>query len=254
MCIIGCFPKLKSRDLTRSIADEIIDLDNIPSDKVYKIHQVKIPFKNIKDLVGENSEEDLKKYIRQLIKKINFVKKDYLYQAGIIYAKGTYVKKSEFGKILRIINSGVYFGRKDDFKISDISSSLRPCKINLVKEGEKNSLDIRLLFVFSHERHIKSYLYSRRDWIQILTPKMSAKYLKHNKELENENWDQGVNVHFIKDSRVINEELIKKLKEEIKWAHPIAFVCKSEKIFNKLTEILRKLEISRRVVSGYKWL
>jgi hypothetical protein len=250
MCITGCAPKLKARDLIVGITDEIVNLNNIPSNNVYKIHQVKIPFNDIKNLIGENSEEDLKKYIKKLIKKINFVKEDYLYQAGIIYAKGTFVKKEEFYKILTTINLGVYYGREGNFKISDNSTSLRPCQINLVKEGKNNCLDIRLLFVFSHERYIKSYLYYREDWIQILTPKMSAKYLKHNKKLKKENWDQGVNVHFIENYKINKDKFLKELKKEIEWGHPIAFVCKNERIYDKLNVILAKLKITRRIVSG----
>lgn len=247
MCIIGCSPKLKIYDLVRSIRDEITDIDNISS-KFYEIEQLKISFDKILKLIGnelnEKSENNLRRYIRQKIKEVNFFRDEYTYQGCIIYAKGEVCNKIEINELINNINFSVYHGRKDitnpDYK------SLRPTNLSLITLSKKNNLDIRLLFVFAHNKYIKSHFYSRDDWIHIFSHSTYKKYIKYNKNInEEELWDDGIKVFLLNNTNQINDEFKKRLKTESKLAHPIAILCKNKKIFKEISEFTEDMKLSR---------
>jgi hypothetical protein len=239
MCIIGCSPKLKLYDFAISVNDGFVDLDNINS-SMYHISQIKIPTEKI---IEFKDKELLDSYIKELIKPVNFFMNDYLYQGCIVYCKGTTksIKQKEIlEEILKIINFSIYHGRSDIKSKKGYLESLRPTNLNLIEISNKLNLDIRLLFVFSTNKCIKSYFFSRDDWIHIIEPKLTTKYLKQNKHIKREDYDKGFRIFFIESIDEINKAFINKLNPEY---GSIAILCKNNKVLKKLKEMKLKGEV-----------
>jgi hypothetical protein len=260
MCIIGCAPKLKFYDFLRSVRDQITDLDNINS-PVYHIEQIKILKEEIIKLISDEKtkefdkiNETIKSFIRQKIKKVNFFMNDFLYQGCLIYCKGKTYDEDIWTQILTTINFSVYHGREDVKTISNSVASLRPTNLNLISKGKKDELDIRLIFVFSHNKYIKSYFYSREDWIHLMCPKLSIKYLKQNKDMKRDDWDDGIKTFFIDSLEEIDSSFIEKLKEYDECNYPITILCKGKEVFKELKNLNDEIKLKRWIVTQGSWI
>jgi hypothetical protein len=273
MCIIGCGPKLKIIDFVKALRDELIDLDNLNS-SIYNVQQIKISLdeltselnkrskqknKKLDSIDGEFFRSIIKPYIRKKIKNIQFFWNDYLYQGCVIYCKGTVRNKLEeelLDELMNHVNFSVYFGRKD-IKVNandKLPASLRPTNLNLLKIGDNLDIDIRLLFIASHNKCIRSYFYNNDSWIHILNPQLSTKYLKHNKNLKREDYEDEVKIYFFDSVDEINESFIKELEEEDKKRFiPIAILCKGKNVFEKLKKI-NKESLSRMIIVQNSWI
>jgi hypothetical protein len=260
MCIIGCTKKLKLNDLITGIVDEVIDIDTIKKTRSYYIQSITLSSKEIKQIISKGYdkkvEEKISAYVRSKIKEIQFFMNDYLYQGCIILGRGKTQDEKLWERILiKAVNlSGIYYGR-EDIKVDKFPASLRPCSINLIKKGKFNEdPKITLHFVASHNRLMKSYFYDREDWIHIISPKLSIKFLKQNKDLKREDWKDGIKVFYFDDPEEIDEKFKIRLKKETKQTHPIAVLIKGKDTFMRIKEFSKNIKLNRMWVIQGSWI
>jgi hypothetical protein len=271
MCIVGCAPKEALYDFLESLKDDLIDLDNLSNQK-YNVQQLKLSMNLIMEKINpiikdkinitdekESLAEIIDPYIKEIIKEIKFFMNDYLYQGCIIYSKGTVRSKQEkelWDTIMTIIDSAIYNGREDIkmYPEDTFPASLRPTDLKIIKIGEKDDIDIRLLFVSSHNNFIKSYLYSRTDWIHVINPKLSLKYLKQNRDLKHEDLREGVKILYIDHEEEIDEEFRRKLIELEDEKDPLCILCNNDKVFDRITFLLETIKPKREWAVQKSWI
>jgi hypothetical protein len=180
---------------------------------------------------------------------------EFLYQGCIIYGKGITKNKKLWKDIITSINFSVYMGRADIKTASGLPESLRPTELNLIKKGNKEVLsDIRILFVFSHNNSIKSYFYSRDDWIHILRPKLSLKFLKQHRNLKREDFIEGIRIFYVDSIDEIDEGFRRKIEKCSELNEPICILCKDNKTFDRLIFFADSVELERDFIVQDTWV
>ncbi len=176
---MACEGKKRLWDFYYPLLEGIVNLDNLDS-SIYEVLQVKLSVNELNELLkyienldldkDEIDELGLKKYLNKIneiyadfiyskIKHINFYKNTHLYQGSIVYFKGKVKNLNKWENVYDRLSANISFSRPD-IRLFDFPASLRPSQINLMKqEGNIDDLDIRLLFVFSSNKSIRSYMY-----------------------------------------------------------------------------------------------
>lgn len=114
---------------------------------------------------------------------------------------------------------------------------LRITTLNRSKVKLKTNSDIKISFVFSHDKHIRSYFYARDDWIHVFHPKATKKYLKYNNNLATEFFDGNIKVIHPQIVSMIDSNFEKQIKKNILDINPIAILCDNNTIFRKILDL-----------------
>jgi hypothetical protein len=240
MCIVGCAPK-----------EALYDYKNNPelNKELFHIEEISLSSLNLKEI----SKEELQNFVKESLKKINFYMNDYLYQGCIIQGIGTSKNAEYWANILSDINRTIYMGR-EDIKVGNFPAALRPTEYNHIVNGSKESVQISIRFIFSHNKSIKSYLFSRTDWIHVICPKLSLKYLKQNKDLKHEDCREGVNILYLAHKEDIDESFRRRLTDLEKKDKHLCILCNNDEVFERILYLLERIETKREWAIQDSWI
>ncbi len=104
----------------------------------------------------------------------------------------------------------------------------------------------KIRFIFSHSSCIRSYFYARDDWVHLIAPKLSTKFLKQNRQISRDEIKDGIRILTLDSDEEI-PEILDKLKTDRKSS--IAVLCNKVDVFNNLT----KHPIPREFVIQDRW-
>ena len=252
MTNIECWPKLKLYDLITSIKDGICDVNSINDSHVYLTKEINIPINDFLESILKKEVVD--DYIKEKIKDIDFFMNDHLYQGCLIYGSG-HAKDYTFWKdLLEMIKECVSHARTDIRNSNDIPENLRPTILNLIKKGRETNLQIKLLFIFTHNKKIKAYFYNAPEKIHILSLKLSLKYIKANLSMRREEFFDGVKIYFFDRPDDISEEFTKKLEQDLKYTYPIAILCKRKETYERLLQFTENVKLTREFIIQDSWM
>lgn len=216
MCVVGCSPKkglYEYRDKGGS--------DFKATEYIFKGDEIR-------------STQGLKEFIRDKIQEINFFTNSHLYQGCLIQAKGKSPEPAYWEEKLDLISSAIYMGR-DDVCIGDSPASLRPAHSNQIVQSPVEDVTVDVSFIFSPNRSIKSYLYSREDGVHIICPKLSLKYLKQNRDLKHDESREGVRILYVELSDQIDENFRRLIE---KHQGPLCILCNNDNVYHRLLEFM----------------
>ncbi len=260
MCIVGCAPRLRLfEDIFRKLDKEELTLEALRNDSSFFVEEINVDLKKLQDnavedlkhvsysdilpgaIIRNSKNNNVEKFIRNLIKPINFSKNDFIYQGCLAFTKGHVKDKERWNEICSDIDFAVYHGRKDLTPVDSlIPYSLRPTNLTKLEDGEKEFPDfIKLLFVFSHNSKIKGYFYSREEWIHIFNKQSSLKFLKQHRNLEYQDKIDNVNIFYISEIEDINPELEEKLISLSKNKSQIAILVRSDNLSKKVFDYFK---------------
>ncbi|MCF7860947.1 hypothetical protein K9M79_01785 [Candidatus Woesearchaeota archaeon] len=226
---------MKFYDLFRSVKDGIIDLDNLPQQDSYIVNSIKVDLKHIND-------DGLEKHIINKINNIGLYRNEYIYQGCLVVGKGP----KQMNDLLCKISQAVHISNKDFPK--------NTFRATHYYKKAQDPASVTLHFIFSHNRFIKSYFYARDDWIHILTPKLTTKFIKQNKDIKREDWRDGVRIFYLEESDEIDEKFKRKLKKESKGCYPIAILVKWKRTYERIKEFEKNIKLNRQMIFQGSWV
>ena len=267
MSLVEINGKLRLLDFyTPLIEGLIVDIENIDSN-IYDIVKIKLSFDEIKNIYlisnyfRTNNDENyfenmdtlnelISEYLFEKVRSVNFYKNTHLYQGSIVYTKGKLVDIDKWKGFSKVLSSNLSYCRTD-MNLQNRKISLKSNDIEILKKGEKDVVDVTVMFIFSTNKCIRSYMYNHQEYIQVLSSELTKKYIKNNKNCKRDDIQNNVRLLYVDSIDEFDYDFIVKLNRYSLEPRPIVVLCSSKEVLTEFThpnfkykdKLLRKLLI-----------
>ncbi|MFP4402191.1 MAG: hypothetical protein ACLFPL_03070 [Candidatus Nanoarchaeia archaeon] len=246
-------PKKKFWDLYNPLKENLIDIDSLNS-KIYEIKTVELDYSQITQILSEQTisemndkilesenletiqdklSNDVKEYLNSMTKHISFFRNSHLYQGTLLTISGitTNFEKLESSSKQLLLNLIV---ARDDIIISNPPLLNRPALINTCERGGIDDITIKLHFIYSTNKSIKSYMYNAVDSIQVISPELTTKFVKNNRDVKRDEVREEVQVLYVDSVDELNKEFIHNVDKYSILSRPIVILCRTQEVYEEL--------------------